>query len=165
LRAWGYGEEGSSRLVAPFATQVGGLLTWGEGREPGVGHFASQAQARTNGVLIPVESLYAAVAFGLLAVELFTTTGMRINEAMQIRMARECYFTMDIEPPPGAVHQTLSRKWFFRLIPKGERDSRPRDYHVDDETRRVIARVVWFCARNTTASPAIRGSPTCRSRL
>jgi hypothetical protein len=160
LRAWGYGEEGSTRRVAPFATQVGGLLTWGGDHGPGSGQFIGTAQARTDGVLIPLESLHAAAAFGLLAVEIFTTTGMRVNEAMQIRMARECYFAMDVDPPPGAADRSPSRKWFFRLIPKGERTNRPRDYHVDEETRRVIAKVVWLLCKEHYRLAGDQGLPS-----
>ena len=119
------------------------------------------AQQRAEGVLIAVEPLYAAAFFGLLAVEIFST-GMRINEAMQIRIARDCYVELDVPAPPEATDQRPTRKWFFRVIPKGERTSRPRDYHVDEETRKVIARVVWFLCREHYGRLGDEGLPLVR---
>jgi hypothetical protein len=84
---------------------------------------------------------------------------MRTNEAMQVRMARDCYVEMDVPAPPGAAEQRPTRKWFFRLIPKGERTDRPRDYHVDAETRKVVARVVWYLAKEHYALPGDEGLP------
>ena len=37
------------------------------------------AQQKAEGILVPVEALYAAAHFGVLAVDLFTTTGMKIQ--------------------------------------------------------------------------------------
>jgi hypothetical protein len=120
------------------------------------------AQQRAEGVLIAVEPLYAAALFGLLAVEIFSTTGMRINEAMQIRIARDCYVELDVPAPPGATDQRPTRKWSFRVIPKRERTNRLRDYHVDEETRKVIARGVWFLCREHYGELGDDGLPFVR---
>jgi hypothetical protein len=74
LRQWGYGEGNTEEeRTAPFTTQVAGLLTWSsEQGNSGVsiGRFLSQARQRTGKVFVPVESLYAAATFGLLALDL-----------------------------------------------------------------------------------------------
>ena len=41
-------------------------------------------------ILFDVEPLYAAVTFGLLALDIFTTTGARLNELLQISNTKEC---------------------------------------------------------------------------
>lgn len=78
LRQWGYGGDDPKDLQKPFYSQHAGLLAWPEtGRA--TGYFMTLAQQRTQGALIPVESLYAATTFGLLALELFTTTGIHVT--------------------------------------------------------------------------------------
>ena len=52
-----------------------------------------------------MDSFAAASAFGLLAVELFTTTGMRMNEGMQIRLDPDCFVCLELPAPPGADDQ------------------------------------------------------------
>ncbi len=86
LRAWGYGEDDSSEPAAPFDVRHPGLLTW---PDASMGRTTQEAQARCRGTLVPVESLYAATTFGLLALELLTTTGMRMNELMQVSLLED----------------------------------------------------------------------------
>ncbi len=75
LCAWGYGEDDQSAPGAPFEVRHPGLLTW---PDDSVGRTTYEAQARCQGTLVPVESFYAATLFGLLALELLTTTGMQV---------------------------------------------------------------------------------------
>lgn len=81
LRAWGYGEDDQSERGAPFEVRHPGLLTWPDGS---VGRTAYEAQARCQGTLVPVESFYAATLFGLLALELLTTTGIQVTWNMPL---------------------------------------------------------------------------------
>src|SRR6266699_774559 len=77
LRAWGYGEEGDETPTAPFMSHTAGLLCWTDGTNTGSssdGLFLSGAQEKAQGVLIPVESLYASSLFGLLALDVLTST-------------------------------------------------------------------------------------------
>jgi hypothetical protein len=144
LRAWGYGEEGSGEQVTPFHSKVAKLLVW-----PLVGGdaaFISEAQAKAEGVLVPVEPLYAAATFGLLAVDLFTTTGMRMNEAMQICLTPDCFVRLAMPAPPGAKDPTLRVRWAFRLIPKGERTNQPHNYFIGEETKRLLVKVAQMLA-------------------
>lgn len=162
LRAWGYGEEGSNEHTRPFGTRLSGLLAW-----PQVGGdaaFVSEAQAKAEGVLVSVEALYAAATFGLLGVDLFTTTGMRMNEAMQIRLTPDCFVRLAMPAPPGAKDPTLRVRWAFRLIPKGERTNQPHTYFISEETKRLLVKVARMLAehyglRAGESLPAVRFDP------
>jgi hypothetical protein len=76
--------------------------------------------------------LYVGAMFGVLAVDIFTTTAMRMNEALQIRIEPECFLEVAIPAPPKAVDQRKRTAWVFRVIPKGEREEQPQNYRVDD---------------------------------
>ncbi len=80
LRQWGYGEDDSKVPVSPFEARHPGLLAWSTSNPQVVvtNRFISEAQQRTDGLLIPVESLFAATTFGLLTLELLTTTGIQV---------------------------------------------------------------------------------------
>lgn len=121
LRAWGYGEGDQGSPGAPFEARHPGLLTW---PDDSVGRTTYEAQARCQGTLVPVESFYAATLFGLLAVELLTTTGMRMNELMQVSLLPECLVRLIDDAPPGATDQTPRIRYVLRLLPKGERTSK-----------------------------------------
>jgi hypothetical protein len=136
LRSWGYGQD--VRKTLPFNTMHLGLLNWVT--EGGEKDFIMFAQRRARGTLIPVESTYAAVAFGLAALDLFTTTGMRINEAMQIKLTQDCLVRTTMPPPPGARDQSPRTRYLLRLIPKGERRDVPADYYISRETVRTLTK-------------------------
>src|SRR5262245_30329206 len=110
LDSWGYG-------AAPFFADVGGLLTWSVAE----GRFMFCAQRRTSGLLIPAEAIYAAATIGLMAIDLFTTTGARINEVMQIRLTEDCIVRLQMAAPPGASDQSPRIRYILRLVPKGEK--------------------------------------------
>lgn len=122
LKQWGYGEENSEKLTAPFYTKHRGLLSWSKGRdtmkEPVLGRFIGQARKRTGKAFIPVESLYAATTFGLLALDLLTTTGMRIGELMQVSLLPECIIRMVDNPPPRAKDQSPRIRYALRRFPE-----------------------------------------------
>ena len=63
--------------------------------------FNEDAALKTGAVLVPVDSFAAACAFGPLAVELLTTTGMPMNESMQIRLDPDCFVCLEMPAPPG----------------------------------------------------------------
>lgn len=129
LKSWGY-------TPTPFFATVGGLLSWSvtEGR------FMYSAQQRTSGLLIPVEAIYGAAMIGQMAIDLFTTTGARINEVMQIRLTKDCIVHLKMAAPPGAIDQTPRIRYVLRLIPKGEKRDIPQDYFISDETKRLLVR-------------------------
>ncbi len=139
LHEWGYGEGGPEMNSAPFDAHLTGVLTWTS--RPGDSQFIRHAQPKAEGVFIPVEPFYVAATFGLLAFDVFTSTGMRSNELMQISLSKECIGRVIDTPPPGAKEQSLRTRYFFRLIPKGERTDTRATYFVSKETIRLVERV------------------------
>jgi len=135
LRAWGYGEDDSNEPVSPFEVRHQGLLTW---PDASMGRITQEAQARCRGTLVPVESLYAATTFGLLALELLTTTGMRMNELMQVSLLPECLVRLIDDAPPGATDQTPRIRYVLRLLPKGERTDKRHHYGIGRDGLQLI---------------------------
>jgi integrase len=152
LRDWGYGSERSSTITTPFAAFTPGLLTWAD-EERGASKFMAEAQRRTEGTLIPVEPLYAAAAFGLLALDILSSTGMRVNELMQINVSRECIVRLVDDPPPGARDQAPRIRYLFRLIPKGERTDTLHNYGIGKETVRLVERVCQLLCTHYKLQP------------
>lgn len=124
LRSWGYGQANAK--AEPFASRVAGLLTWPKAQFM----FMVEAQQRAEGLLVPVEPLFAAATFGLAALDLFTTTGARMNELMQVSLTPECLHTLVVEGVQRLV---------LRLVPKGS--DKPADYFVGPETQRNSEKV------------------------
>lgn len=155
LKGWGYVEDNPNGKCAPFETCVSGLLTWGDGGRGGgsMGQYMALAQRRTTGVLIPVESLYAAATFGLLALELLTTTGMRINELMQVNLLPECVVRIVDAPPPGARDQSPRIRYVLRLLPKGERTEQRHHYGIGAEALRLIERTAQMLCEHYQLQP------------
>lgn len=135
LRQWGYADPDRG-CANPFQTTASGLLCWSH--DPGDASFMAHAQNRADGFLIPVEPLYAAATFGLLAFDMFTTTGLRLNELMQARVSKECLVRLVDDPPLGAKDRSARIRYLFRLIPKGEKTDTPRNYFIGKETLRLI---------------------------
>ena len=151
LRAWGYGRPGATHHVAPFVSAIPGLLSWS--RAGGESAFNRFAQTKADGVLIPVDSLYAAATFGLLAIDLFTTTGMRMNEAMQVRLTSEAFVRLVMPAPPGARDPSPRIRYAFRLIPKGERTTTPHTFFIGRETMRLLVAVATLLAEHYGLAP------------
>jgi len=102
LKAWGYGDENNDLLPRPFHSQHAGILNSST--------FIALHQNKAEGVLLDVEPLYAAATFGLVALDMFTTTGARLNELLQISNTRECI---------QAKKMGGQMRYSFRAIPKG----------------------------------------------
>lgn len=132
LHQWGYGEGNSGEQTAPLSTQVPKVLSWPDPKTKGgqgsMGGFVAQAQRRTRKVQVPFESLYAAATFGLLALDLLTTTGMRSNELQQVNVLPECFIRLVDEPPPGARDQAPHIRYVLGLLPKRERTEERHNY-------------------------------------
>lgn len=127
LKSFGY-------PISGFDVQPG-LITWRSTI------FMREVQKRVQGLLLPITELYHAAAFGLLAIDLFTTTGVRMNEAMQISLDPDCLVRLEIARPPESeqVHSTI--RYSLRLIPKGERKDERFDNFIGVETKRILVRV------------------------
>jgi len=115
LASWGYSSK-------PFFGGVGSVLTWSVAD----GKFMGCAQRRTTGVLLPVEAVYATATLGLMAIDLFTTTGARINEVMQIRLTEDCIVRLKMPPPPEAKTNHLGFDMCCDWFQKEKRLTYPR---------------------------------------
>lgn len=109
--SWGYGEEESKKNPLPFFSGHKGILYQGR--------FVSLNKDKAEGVLFDVESFYVACTFGLLAIDVFTTIGARMNELLQLNSTKEC---IQVKKVKDKFHYS------FRAIPKG-RDEIERILH------------------------------------
>ena len=157
LRKWGYGDDHLGKRTAPFSTEVAGLLSWPHGSTRGgwgcTGRFTGQASRKTGKIFLPVESLYAAAMFGLLALDLLTTTGMRSNEMYQVNVLPECLIRLVDEPPPGAKDRSPRIRYVLRLLPKGERTEARRNYGIGKETVRLLEKTAQMLCEHYALSP------------
>ncbi|HEU5373934.1 MAG TPA: hypothetical protein VFV38_00700 [Ktedonobacteraceae bacterium] len=157
LRQWGYGDEHLGKRTAPFSTEVPGLLSWPRGSTRGgwgcTGCFTGQARRKTGKVFLPVESLYAAAMFGLLALDLLTTTGMRSNEMYQVNVLPECLIRLVDEPPPGAKDRSQRIRYVLRLLPKGERTEERHNYGIGKESVRLLEKTAQMLCEHYQLKP------------
>ncbi|MGN7300578.1 site-specific integrase [Ferdinandcohnia sp. SAFN-114] len=121
LYSWGYGDGSINNLVFPFNSQKGVLTP---------SRFVSRNKDKAEGSLFDMESYYVGVTFGLLALDICTSTGARINELLQINYTKECLKTFKLNN---------SLKYSFYAIPKG-RDE-PEQYYITDETMKLFGKV------------------------
>lgn len=142
LREWGYVDKSGRVMTHPFDVSVSGVVTWGTVN--GAPAFFLHAAKRAEGLIIPIEQMYAAAKFGLIAIDEITGTGMRINELLQSRYSDDCLVRLILNPPPEAKDQTPRVRYALRLIPKGERTDTPGNFFVGTETVRLLALVARF---------------------
>lgn len=108
-------------------------------------HFLTQAHRLTRKVLFQVEPLFAAATFGLASLELLTSTGMRINELLQVSIQPECLHTLVVEG---------TKRLVLRLVPKGS--DKLADYFVGAETQRTFEKVMQFLLGHYQLQPGSR---------
>ncbi len=141
LESWGYLSEDEEMACAPFRTCFSGLLT--SPRAPAL--FLNDAHRLTHKVVFQVEPFYAAATFGLAGLELLTSTGMRINELLQVSIQPECLHTLVVEGVKRLV---------LRLVPKGS--DKLADYFVGPETQKTFEKVVRFLQGHYQLQPGSR---------
>lgn len=146
LRAWGYLDEHKDTGTRPFYGYIPGVLHWPQ--DGGQASFVFQAQRKTDSLFLPVEPLFAAATFGVLAVDIFTTTGMRMNELLQLRLTSDCFVRLQMPAPPGAKDQSPRIRYAFRLLPKGEKTDTLQDYFIGEETKRLLVKVARTLAEH-----------------
>ncbi|TES56390.1 site-specific integrase [Halalkalibacterium halodurans] len=118
LSTWGYEAENGKKPV-PFFSGHKGIIT------PST--FVSLHKDKAEGLLIDVEPFYVACTFGLLAIDILTTTGARKNELLQISNTKEC---IQVKKINNKLHYS------FRAIPKG-RDSL-EEFYISKQTMEYI---------------------------
>ena len=124
LSLWGYEQENQQK-PSPFSSSHKGILT------PST--FVTMHKDKAKGLLIDVEPFYAACTFGLLAIDILTTTGARINELLQINNTKECILIKKVK---DKAH------FSFMAIPKG-RDSL-EEFYISKQTMEHIQTVARF---------------------
>ncbi|WP_410255504.1 site-specific integrase [Bacillus cereus] len=122
LFSWGYGEDNSNSNPEPFYSKHKGVLT----SSP----FVSRHKDKAEGILFDVEPLYTAATFGLLALDLCTTTGARINELLQISNTKECIRTVKIDK---------KLRFSFYAVPKGRDELEP--FYISEQTMKILQSV------------------------
>jgi len=128
LKSWGYEPEHEGEEIGPFRTAVAGLLMWpGKG---GAAQFMARAQKRSSHLLLMIDPLFDAATIALAAIDVFTTTGARMGELLQINLTPQCLYTLEVQ----GVQRLL-----LRLVPKGT--DKPAEYIVGVETRRNFEKV------------------------
>ncbi|WP_420792436.1 site-specific integrase [Bacillus cereus] len=119
LYSWGYGEEGLTKNPIPFCSRRKGIITSST--------FISRNQDKAKGILLDIEPLYVATTFGLLALDIFTTTGARLNELLQLNNTKECIRTVKVG---GEL------RFSFYAIPKGRDGLEP--FYISKQTMKLI---------------------------
>lgn len=122
LFSWGYGEENLTGNPEPFYSKHKGILF--------TSTFVSLHSSKAEGILFDVEPFYVATTFGLLAVDILTTTGTRLNELLQLNSEQDCL---------RAIKVNGDLKFSFYAIPKG-RDTL-ESYPISKQTFQLIKRV------------------------
>ncbi|MDA1505271.1 tyrosine-type recombinase/integrase, partial [Bacillus cereus group sp. TH43LC] len=124
LFSWGYGEEGTKNNPVPFYSMHKGVLSQSI--------FVSLHSGKAEGILVDIEPFYVAATFGLLAVDILTTTGTRANELLQLNSnSKEDYLK--------AIKINGDLKFSFKAIPKGRDTLEP--YPISKQTFQLIKRV------------------------
>ncbi len=141
LESWGYLSEDEEMACAPFRTCYSGLLT----SPRAAALFLNEAHRLTQKMVFQVEPFYAAATFGLAALELLTSTGMRINEVFQVSIQPECLHTLVVEGVKRLV---------LRLVPKGS--DKLADYFVGPETQKTFEKVVQLLQSHYQLQPGSR---------
>ena len=132
LKAAGYDLK-----MNPLGSPAAGLIGWLK-RDA---HVVASVAETLEGVLLPIESIYPALVFGLAALDLFCSSGMRMNELLQIRSTPECFVTIKLAKDPEAAHKPAEVHHAFRLIPKGERLDKPKNFWVGLDAIRMLSRL------------------------
>ncbi|MDY8166627.1 tyrosine-type recombinase/integrase [Bacillus thuringiensis] len=122
LFSWGYGEEGTKNNPVPFYSMHKGILS------PST--FVSLYSGKAEGILFDIEPFYVATTFGLLAVDILTTTGARLNELLQLNSKKDYL---------KAIKINGDLKFSFKAIPKGRDKLEP--YPISKQTFQLIKRV------------------------
>lgn len=117
LSLWGYGD--STRSPLPFYSQHKGILS--------PSNYISRLKDKAEGSLLDIEPLYVACTFGLLAIDILTTTGARINELLQIKNTKKCIQAKKVKE---RIHYS------FYAVPKGRDEV--EEFYVSKQTMELL---------------------------
>ena len=140
LRDWGYPETA-------FTTTHKGLLCLNKPTLP-QGIAASRLAKAADGVLLDPESMYLSALFGLLALNVVTTTGARMSEVLQVALDRDSLVRLNFRAPTGKKGTTKKERYILRVTPKGAKSDEKADYFIGDDTKKLLYRVARALAEN-----------------
>lgn len=115
------------------------------------GAFMSIAQKFAQGTIFNIEAVYNVCTYGLGALEIFTTTGARMNELQQISLSKECMVVLREEPHPSSSQSKPVKRKLLRLVPKGRIEA--ENYYIGEETARCINHIVQLLKEQNGESP------------
>ncbi|MDQ8738153.1 site-specific integrase [Paenibacillus sp. LHD-38] len=127
LRQWGYCGERNETNPVPFYTRHKGVL--------GQSTFISKFQSKAQGILFHIEPIYVAVTFGYFALNLFTSSGIRMNELLQIAYSQACVVVAD-----DNNHTPPRKSFMFRLIPKGRDEA--ENFYVHEDIFKLMLEII-----------------------
>lgn len=122
FKLWGYIDVNSESKSPPFFSGHKDVISSSV--------FLGRYKNNVRGIFFDVEPFYVGCTFGLLAIDILTTTGARINELLQISNTKECIQTKMVKEK---LHYS------FYAIPKG-RDG-VEEFYVSKQTMQIIQTV------------------------
>ena len=131
LEMYGYREPDSKGLNTPFQTDHKGILAQGK--------FITNSQKYANGILMNVEVLYITTLFGATALDIFTSSGARLGEVVQVHLGLGC---LDQGSITDSETNTVKTSYMFRAIPKG-RDE-PAVFYVNKDSFDLIKEIAFY---------------------
>ena len=131
LEMYGYREPDSKGLNKPFYPNQKGILSQGT--------FITNSQEYADGILMNVEVLYITALFGATALDIFTSSGARLGEVVQIHLGLGC---LDQGSITDSETNAVKASYMFRAIPKG-RDE-PAVFYVNKDTFDLIKEIALY---------------------
>jgi site-specific recombinase XerC len=145
---YGYGDaDKGESFRSPFRSNDIGMFN--------LGAFMIHAQKVAIGTILNIESLYEISTFALAALEIFTTTGARMNELTQISATKECMVILREEAHPQSKETKPIKRRLLRLVPKGRTE--PENFFIGEETARCLNHIVLLLREiyNETTIPDV----------
>jgi hypothetical protein len=140
-------------MNGPFEANTPGVLL--PPRSAGYRWFLGCLREKVDITLVPIEPLYAAATFGVVALTILTANGMRIGELLQIRASADGIVPMMLAPTPDAEDQTPTIHWTVQAVPKGHHT--PKTYYLDDEHLRLLSLIKLMLCTHDNIDPQTGG--------
>ncbi|ASJ54162.1 hypothetical protein BP422_11760 [Brevibacillus formosus] len=147
--SYGYGDiNNKESYKIPFRTKDIGLMKNNA--------FMRNAQGIAEGTVFQIDPVYTVSTYALGALEIFTTTGARMNELRQISASKDCMVVLREEPHPHSTHSKPIKRKLLRLVPKGRTE--PENYYIGEESARCLSHIVQLL-KETYDDPSIPEIP------
>lgn len=111
------------------------------------GAIALKYQPFLEGTLVNIDNLFIAASFGLAALDIFTTTGARMNELLQISNTKECINVLKMDS------NTDRPKILLRMVPKGRTEL--ENFFIGSETLKLLHKLKQIISETYNEVPTI----------